>query len=418
MTKFSFIHAADLHLDSPFKGVIGDDPEIGEAIYYATFDAFDSLVNLCIDKEVNFLLIAGDVYDSKDRSLRAQLKFRDGLERLTNNNIEVFVVHGNHDPLQGWSSQITWPSGVNIFSAEQVETLSVEINGETAAYVSGISYKESEEKRNLARLFQRKEQEIFHIGLLHCSVGKNPSHENYAPCTLDDLLDSGLDYWALGHFHEKAILNRGPHVVYPGNIQGRNIKEPGERGCYLVQVSDTSEIAMDFYPLDTIQWLSLSMSIDNLRTADQLDKALFRLLDRQREEVKPCSLICNVTLTGRGPLYKELARDGAVETLLYRLRESHGHSVPFAFVQRLTVNCGPEFDMESIKSGRDFSSQVLRVAEDLMQQDIEERLKPVLASLYENPRGRQFLAYPDTGTLKLLIEGAQRLSLYKLDEES
>lgn len=418
MAKFSFIHAADLHLDSPFKGVIGEAPNIGEAIYSATFDAFESLVNLCIEKKVNFLLIAGDVYDSRDRSLRAQLKFRDGLERLCHNNIEVFVVHGNHDPLQGWSSHITWPSKTHIFSAEEVETLSFEIEGETVAYISGISYKEAQETRNLARLFQRKNQEIFNIGLLHCSVGKNPAHENYAPCTLDDLLDRGLDYWALGHFHEKAILTRYPHVVYPGNIQGRHIKESGERGCYLVEVSEAGEITTDFYPLDTIRWLTLYQSIDNFNTVDQLDHALLRLLDRHRDEVKPRSLICNVTLTGRCPLYTDLAQGGAVEALLQRLRDSNAHSVPFALIQRLMVNCGPEFDIESIKNGKDFSSQVVRVAEDLIQQNIEEKLKPVLASLYGNTRVRQFLTYPNTETLKLLIEGAQHLCLHKLDEES
>jgi len=417
MKPFSFIHAADLHLDSPFKGIIGEAPHIAEAAYSATFDAFESLINLCIDKQVDFLLIAGDVYDSRDRSLRAQLRFRDGLERLVKHRISAFVVHGNHDPLKGWSNHIVWPSGVHVFGSEEVETVTFSVNGEPVAYISGISYREAQETRNLARLFQKQNAEGFHIGLLHCSVGKNPAHETYAPCTLEDLLDSGFDYWALGHFHEKAILNQNPYVVYSGNIQGRHIREPNERGCFLVQVTEARDIEMIFYPLDKIRWISLSLSIDNLSTIDQLDEALFRMLDQKKEEVRPCSLICTITLTGRGLLYKELVQNGASDVLLQRLRESHGLSVPFVWVQRLQVNCHPEFDMDTLRKASDFSGQVVRVAESLMQQKDIEELKPVLASLYGNPRIRQVLTWPDSETLKFLIEEAQRLSLHKLDEE-
>src|SRR3990172_993244 len=149
MTPFSFIHAADLHLDSPFKGVIGEAPHIAEAVYSATFDAFESLINLCIEKQVNFLLIAGDVYDGRDRSLRAQLRFRDGLERLAERGISAFVVHGNHDPLKGWSNQIVWPSGVHVFGAEEVETVTFAMDGKPVAFISGISYMEAQETRNL-----------------------------------------------------------------------------------------------------------------------------------------------------------------------------------------------------------------------------------------------------------------------------
>ncbi|HLC15690.1 MAG TPA: DNA repair exonuclease [Thermodesulfovibrionia bacterium] len=416
MTPFSFIHAADLHLDSPFKGVIGEAPHIAEAVYSATFDAFESLINLCIEKQVNFLLIAGDVYDGRDRSLRAQLRFRDGLERLAERGISAFVVHGNHDPLKGWSNQIVWPSGVHVFGAEEVETVTFAMDGKPVAFISGISYMEAQETRNLAKLFKRQDAEGFHIGLLHCSVGKNPAHETYAPCTLEDLQTSGFDYWALGHFHERAVLSRNPCVVYPGNIQGRHIREPNERGCFLVQVSGAGSIEMTFYPLDKIRWVALSLSIDSLSTIDQLDQRLFRMLEQKKDEVRPCSLICTMTLTGRGPLYKELAQDGASEALLQRLRESHG--VPFAWVQRLEINCYPAFDMDTLRTGSDFAGQVVRVAESLMKQDNPlEALTPVLTPLYGNPRVRQVLTWPDSETLKSLIEEAQRLSLYKLDEE-
>jgi DNA repair exonuclease SbcCD nuclease subunit len=141
MTRFSFVHASDLHLDSPFAGVTATAPEVAERLRTATFDAFDNIVRLCIERRVDFLLVAGDVYDGADRSLRAQLRFRDGLLRLAEQGIRAFVAHGNHDALEGWSSAIEWPEGVRVFG-EELASVPVERDGAPIALVSGISYPE------------------------------------------------------------------------------------------------------------------------------------------------------------------------------------------------------------------------------------------------------------------------------------
>ena len=118
MTRLRFVHAADLHLDSPFGGLRSLAPEIAETLYQATFKAYDNIIDLCIQEQVNALLIAGDIFDGADRSLRAQLKFRDGLIRLQEANIRSFICHGNHDPLDGWEAQLTFPEGCHRFGSE------------------------------------------------------------------------------------------------------------------------------------------------------------------------------------------------------------------------------------------------------------------------------------------------------------
>ncbi|MGO9560026.1 MAG: metallophosphoesterase family protein, partial [Acidimicrobiales bacterium] len=172
---FCFVHAADLHLDTPFKGVSETAPRIGAALREASLDAFDQLVELCLDREAAFLLVAGDVYDGAERGLRAQLRFRDGLQRLSDAGIDTFVVHGNHDPVdEGWSAVRVWPERVHFFGADEVECMPVARDGQVIATVQGISYGRREVTENLALRFSRPTSEGLKIGLLHCNVAGAP----------------------------------------------------------------------------------------------------------------------------------------------------------------------------------------------------------------------------------------------------
>ena len=123
MPAFTFVHTADLHLDSPFVGLEQIDPEVASVLKDATFRAFDNIIDLCIESDARFLLVAGDVFDSGDRSLIAQLRFRDGLQRLDDAGINSFVVHGNHDPLDGWTASLDWPERTHIFQGDEVEAV-------------------------------------------------------------------------------------------------------------------------------------------------------------------------------------------------------------------------------------------------------------------------------------------------------
>ena len=193
MKALSFVHTADLHLDSPFKGISEINSEISLQLTEATFVAFNKIIDLCIEKQVDFLLIIGDVYDGADRSLRAQLRFRDGLNKLSEAGIKAYVVHGNHDPLAGWSANLDWPENVHIFSGESVEKVSFEKDGKEIAQIYGISHRKRDIKTNLALEFPEKTgNPPFTIGMLHCNVGSDTGHEPYAPCMLEDLISKKL----------------------------------------------------------------------------------------------------------------------------------------------------------------------------------------------------------------------------------
>jgi DNA repair protein SbcD/Mre11 len=269
MARFRFVHVADLHLDTPFACARAESPKIADALRAATFRAWQRVVEVSIENEAAFVVVAGDIYDASQKSLRAQLRFREGLDLLSRNEISVFVTHGNHDPLDSVSASVPPPSNTFVFG-DEVETREVRRNGQLLARVTGISHPEKNESRNLARLFPaptKDEVGVFELALLHCNVGADTGHDPYAPCALDDLVTAGYHYWALGHVHERRILSRSPSVVYPGNTQGRSLREAGPRGCMLVQVEGSEVLGEPkFIETDSVRWLSADVQADRLRT--------------------------------------------------------------------------------------------------------------------------------------------------------
>ena len=418
MESFSFIHASDLHLDSPFVGISTESEDVAGALRSATFEAYDRLIELCIDKKVQFLVIAGDIYDGQDRSLRAQLKFSDGLKRLAGHGIRSFVAHGNHDPLSGWSSNINWPEEVKIFKADQVETQFVELNGRPVAAVSGISYGHRDERSNLSTRFEAQSTDLFQIAVLHANCGGSASHEPYAPCRLDDLTGTGFDYWALGHFHSKEILHTSPHVVYPGNTQGLSIREQGPKGCYLVTVSQNAEVELEFCPTDSLRWFYSAVDISAMDTIDRLDGAIGQEVSILQNQARGRPVVCRISLTGRSPLYQELNREDVETDLLKRVREMGMASDPFAWVQAVEMDCLPEVDLNKRREINDLLGNALTVsheASERLRQAGSDELEPAdelrhaLNELYSNPRARNWLDDLSTDEVRQLIEQAELL---------
>jgi DNA repair protein SbcD/Mre11 len=171
---FRFVHAADLHLDTPFQAIVNDAPDIATALQNASLDAFDRLVQLTIDSGALFLIIAGDVYDGAERGVRAQIRFLDGLKALSAAGIETFICHGNHDPMNGWSAiRGEWPAGVHIFDHRQPESFPIVRNGVRIATIYGMSYPRRDVSENLSLQFHREDCPGLHIAVLHCNVGNN-----------------------------------------------------------------------------------------------------------------------------------------------------------------------------------------------------------------------------------------------------
>jgi len=410
---FSFIHAADLHLDSPFVGLgrlpVGQS-RIVEELREATFRAFDALINICLRERVDFLLVAGDVYDGADRSLKAQLRFRDGLHRLSDSGIRSFVVHGNHDPLDGWADSIQMPDGVNNFGSK-LESVAFEKSGQAVARVHGISYPTRRIGSRFGMEFQRVGDEPFQIGLFHCNAGGNTQHESYAPRTEEELMAAGLDYWALGHVHERIVLRPAePFIGYPGNTQGRHINEPGPRGCFLVRVTAEGKLgeAPEFVATDHIRWLNGEIDISDLDGIDGLLSRIDERLDELAEQAEGRSVVTRLTLCGRGVLHQSLTRPNACRELLDQLHELGAKRSPFVWVEKLILRTRPNVDLEARRGTPDFLGDLLRLIDGIRQSPDEiAGLSRELGDLYEHGRASRFLKPPDEQALRSLLDDAE-----------
>lgn len=407
MDSFRFVHAADLHIDSPFAGVGDADNRVATRLREATYEAFQNLVDLCINQNADFLVIAGDVYDGADRSVRAQLRFREGLSKLADKGIKSFVVHGNHDPLDGWQSSISWPEGVHIFGAIP-EWKNFEKNGEVVAAVQGMSYPTREVTDNLATQFTPPESpSLFAIGLLHANVGANSAHPNYAPCSVEDLLESGIDYWALGHVHTRQTLKRSaPVIAYPGNTQGRHPNETGARGALVVNVDPSGASRSDFVALDVVRWERSDIDISNLETIDSLDSAIRQATDNLSVEAEDRDVVCRLTLVGRGPLHEQLSADGAVMDLLDAVRGTwSGGGSPWVWVERIVDSTRPAIDIESRAKQDDFLGATLkRALLSSFESDEIDRLTKVVSDVYTGRR--HGLAKPSDEQVSAWVEEA------------
>jgi DNA repair protein SbcD/Mre11 len=248
---FTFIHAADIHLDSPLVGLERyEGAPVGE-IRGATRRALENLVQLAIDEAVNFVVIAGDLYDGDWRDAGTGLYFVKQMARLREAKIPVYLITGNHDAQNKMTRELRFPENVIRFSSRKPETALIR---ELHVAIHGQSYATADLRDNLADDYPKAVRDAFNIGLLHtCGVGAE-GHEPYAPCTVAQLTGMGYQYWALGHVHTRQALSEDPPVVFPGNVQGRHIREAGPRGCVLVRVDERHQVTREFMPLDVLRW--------------------------------------------------------------------------------------------------------------------------------------------------------------------
>ena len=411
MPLLRFVHAADLHLDSPFTGLKTAAPDnVARALYDATFTAYENIIDLCIDERVDALLVAGDVYDSADRSLRAQLKFVEGLKRLDEAGIRSFVCHGNHDPLDGWEAKLDYPPGCKRFGA-MFEAAPVFEDDPQRAVVHGISYPTRDVYDNLALRVGRVDPNTFSIGLMHANVDGNADHALYAPCSLADLVFSGISYWALGHVHTRQILSdRSPTVVYPGNSQGRHPNEPGARGVYLVDVDDDGTANLDFKAVDTVRWERLDIDISSMETTQDLLDQLPQSADEALSGAEGRSVVLRITLTGRGVLHGSLRRPDFIEGVVDTLNGEWANRSPFAWCERIEDETAPPFNREERVGGSDFLAEVLKTSDSAKEDpEIQARMRDSLDDLYRHRRYSKHLCEHSDDDLAALLDEAEAI---------
>jgi exonuclease SbcD len=419
MSIVTFVHTADLHLDSPFTGLRNIHPEIASLLHQATFDAYHNIIDLCMTERVDALLVAGDVFDGADRSLRAQVQFAAGLHTLHKAGIRSFICHGNHDPLNGWEAQIEMPPDCYRFgpSVQRVPMFKDEPH---KVVVHGISYPQREVRDNLIPAFGRPESGPFHIGLLHANVGNVAEHEAYAPCRLPDLAATGIDYWALGHVHSRQILRHAtPTVVYPGNPQGRHPNETGARGVYLVEVSDSRQVRIDFHPVDVVRWATAQIDIGLLQSDQALLDAIDDKLAVLQSAANGRASIVRLQLRGRGELHNHLARANFIDELLSLINDNWMRQSPRLWCERIEVSTAAAFDRQQRRQGTDFVSDLLRLADAARDDDaIIADLRCLLSDLYDRGQVSRYLRDhpPGDDDIRQMITEAEVLCLAALLE--
>jgi hypothetical protein len=306
---FKFIHAADLHLDSPLRGLERYEGAPVETIRAATRRALENLVQVALDRRVDFVVIAGDLYDGDWKDHHTGLFFVKQMSRLRAAGIPVVAIAGNHDAANRMTRTLPLPDNVELLPPGLAVTAGHPQLAALGVAVHGRSFAEAAETQNMIPGYPAAEPGKYNIGLLHTSLVGTTGHDPYAPCTVDDLRGKNYHYWALGHVHQRQEVCQDPWVVYSGNTQGRHIRELGAKGCYIVEVSDQFRSTLHFEPLDVIRWETCTLDTSALDTTDDL-WPLFRqqlLSLHQRHPGYP--LAVRVVLRGSCPFHQTLAAD-------------------------------------------------------------------------------------------------------------
>jgi DNA repair protein SbcD/Mre11 len=307
MGDFTFIHAADIHLDSPLLGLSRSDGVPVDRLRGATRGALANLVDLALEERAAFVVIAGDLYDGAWREMRTGLFAVEQFTRLTAAGVRLFIVHGNHDAENRITRHLTMPEGTVVFGAKACRT---HVIAELGVAVHGQSFGMAATFDNLAAGYTQPSEGLFNIALLHTALEGGHAHQPYAPCRLDELRGSGHQYWALGHVHQHAVLSEHPHVVYPGNLQGRHARELGAKGAVVVRVEQGRVADLEHRALDEVRWagveLDLSSASDRREIFEALDDALLKAHGTAGRPI-----IARVSLSLGGKLGADLAAQSA-----------------------------------------------------------------------------------------------------------
>jgi DNA repair exonuclease SbcCD nuclease subunit len=322
--SFRFIHAADLHLDSQLRGLDRYDGAPVDEIRGATRRALENLVDLAVREQVACVIIAGDVYDGDWQDFNTGLFFVRQMSRLREANIAVVLIRGNHDATSRISRSLELPDNVCSLSTKKPQTVEGRDIGYGLAHldvtIHGQGFHSAAVDENVVLNYPAAKSGAFNIGVLHTSLEMEAGgeHARYAPCAVSDLLARHYDYWALGHVHRRRIVHDDPPIVYPGNVQGRHIRETGVKGCMLVSVDERGQIELEFQPLDVFRWYELPVSIDGAAGGEEVLGTVAAQLREFVHEYGELPLALRVVLTGACDAHLELA--GAPERWINQVR--------------------------------------------------------------------------------------------------
>lgn len=399
--RVRFLHAADIHLDSGFSGLplsaLGADPRLA----VATRSAFAALVDLALAEAVDFLLIAGDLYDGPWRDVGTAFFVRDQMRRLREGGIPAFLVKGNHDAESRVADALPPPDNLTVFPAEAAATHRIEA---LRVAIHGRSFPRRHVGEDFPRSYPAPLPGWFNIGLLHTSAEGRPGHEAYAPCTVEALRAFGYDYWALGHVHAREMLSDDPPIAFSGCLQGRHAREAGSKGALLVTVEDgRADIA--FRALDTVRWIVAPVALDGLATEAERDAALLRALRDALDAADGRPVVVRLRCEGATALDTALRATGPARLLEDAARRALDLS-PDLLVEAVRIATLPPTGEDAVTLG----PLAAALAEAAASPELREALAADRAALLDRvPREAQDAAEPLEDVAELIAEGRRLL---------
>lgn len=392
-----FLHTADIHLDSPLRGLSAYEGAPVDLLRTATRRAFSQLVDMAIEEDVDFVVIAGDLYDGDWRDYNTGLFFVREMGRLNQAEIPVFLVYGNHDAESEITKQLTLPKNVKSFSAKKPETHRLE---EIDVALHGQSFRSAATTENLAVGYPDPVTGCLNIGVLHTALEGHPAHATYAPCSLAELQSKGYDYWALGHVHEFAIHSEDPWVVFPGNLQGRHIRELGPRGAVMVS-ADSDGISLERVFVDVVRWHHVEVDVSEAQTIDDVVTFVGKRFDEVvAGESEDVTIAARVTLTGGTSLHGDLfSLENQLRAEVLSQANAFGEEV--LWVEKVRLDTSPQLDRDALKARSDAIADL----QDMLDQAVDdeafiEDLADELQQLVNRSPRALFDAVPDLDAVR------------------
>lgn len=362
MASFRFLHAADLHLDSPLRGLGSDAP--ATRIRQATRDALTNLADLAIGEQVDFVVVAGDLYDGDWPDFRTGQTLVAAFARLTRAGIRMIAIRGNHDAESVLTRSLRLPEGATLLPADRPGLVELP---EFETVVHGQSFGTRDVQHNLARSYPAPITGRFNIGLLHTAATGRPGHASYAPCTVEQLAAHGYDYWALGHIHAREELLRDPWIVFPGNLQGRHMNEAGAKGASLVTVRHGRVASVEHRPLDVVRWQRVSVDCTGAADEDAVLDRSRRAIGEAVEGADKRLLALRLRLEGPCAAHMALARDPAAFRQKLLAAGLEVADADAFWLEAVQVATEPALDIDTLRSRGDAVGRLVRAIDALAE---------------------------------------------------
>ncbi len=410
-----FLHAADIHLDSPLKGLERYEGAPLEELRTASRRAFENLVDLALEEETRLVLIAGDLYDVDWKDYNTGLFFVKQVGRLTREGIRVVLIRGNHDASSKITKELRLPEGVSDLSTRKPQTLLFEDLG---IAVHGQGYPKTAVTEDLSAGYPEATKGHFNIGLLHTAVDGRTGHAPYAPCRMDWLISKGYDYWALGHVHRREVLCENPWIVFPGNIQGRHARESGPKGATLVTVEGGEVAAAEHRDLDAVRWAVCDVDVSGASSGGDAVDLAAEALEAEAGRAGGRLLAARLRLVGVSKAHAELNSDPEKWTAQIR-----GVAVNISediFVEKILFQTRTDMDLDALMRADDTVGGLLR---SIRGTRTDPKVHAELVSQFEDLWGQLPLEYKDLvdaldlsagSTFEGLIEEAEQFLLPRL----